>query len=232
VKHAIFALCVLAIANVVALLAFAGWLKVSDRLNGARIEQVRQIFAPTIGQQNSRQEEEQTKAAADRKSAEQAARLARPSVTTEMELTARIETTELDRQRQQRLRDEIGQLQTTISAKLDELEKLKVQVSQARQEFEDVTRKTRALASDQQFKKSLGVLETMKPGQAKVALKEVMVAPDGKEKAVAYLNAMDEGVRSKVLQEFLKDEPKVAADLLEALRTSGVPPATPGAPAK
>jgi hypothetical protein len=105
-------------------------------------------------------------------------------------------------------------------------------VAEARQEFEEVTRRTRELASDQQFKKSLSVLEAMKPGQARIALREVMAGPDGKGMAVAYLNAMDEGVRAKVVQEFLKEEPKVAADLLEALRTSGVPPAPPGAPAK
>lgn len=231
-KHALIAIAILAVANLVAILGFAGWLKASDRLDGARIEKVRQIFAPTIGRQKQVDEEAAASSVAQHKAAEVAGRLSRPAITSEMELSARIQTTELDRQRQQRLRDEIGQLQTTIGAKLDELEALKAQVAQARLEFESLTQKTRELASDQQFKKSLGVLEAMKPGQARAALQEVMVAPAGKEKAVAYLNAMDEGIRAKVMQEFLKAEPKVAADLLEALRTSGVPPVTPGAAAK
>lgn len=231
-RPALIALCVMAVANVAAVLAFVGWMKFSDRLNSPRIEQVRQIFAPTITQQKLKEEEARAGLLTERKAAEEAARLSRPAVTSEMELTARIETTELDRQRQQRLRDEIVQLQATISAKLDELETLGVQVLEARRDFEEITRKTRELATDQQFKKSLGVLEAMKPGQARAALQEVMGGPDGKEKTVDYLNAMDEGVRAKVLQEFLKDEPKVAADLLEALRTRGIPPATPGVPAK
>lgn len=231
-KSALVALCVLAVANILAVLGFVGWLKATDRLSPARIELVRQIFAPTLKQEKAKQDEAEAKAAAEKKEAAQAARLARPAVTSEMELAARLETTEMDRQRQQRLRDEIGQLQKAIGAKLDELDRLKAQVAQARQEFEEMTRKTRELATDQQFKKSLGVLETMKPSQAKTALQEVMGGEEGKERAVAYLNAMDEGVRSKILQEFIKDEPKVAAELLEALRTRGVPPATPGVPAR
>lgn len=231
-KAALVALCVMAIANILAVLGFVGWLKATDRLNGARIEQVRQLFAPTLAQDKSRLDAAESKAAVDVKAAKEAARLAHPAVTSEMELTARIETTEMDRQRQQRLRDEIAQLQAAIGAKLDELGRLKVQVAQARQEFEEMTRKTRELTTDQQFKKSLGVLETMKPSQAKSAFQEMMAGPDGKERAVSYLNAMDEGVRSKILQEFVKDEPKVATELLEALRTRGVPPATPGVPAK
>lgn len=231
-KSALVALCVLAVANILAVAGFLGWLKATDRLSPTRIEQVRQIFVPTLKQEKARQDEAEAKSAAERKEAAQAARLARPAVTSEMELAARLETTEMDRQRQQRLRDEIGQLQKAIGAKLDELDRLKTQVAQARQEFEEMTRKTRELTSDQQFKKSLGILETMKPTQARTALQEVMAGQDGKERAVAYLNAMDEGVRSKILQEFIKDEPKVAAELLEALRTRGVPPATPGDPAR
>ena len=38
----------------------------------------------------------------------------------------------------------------------------------------------------------------------------------------AYLNAMQERTRTKVLDEFIKSDPKVATDLLERLRTRGI----------
>lgn len=262
------AVSVLAVANVLAFVAVVGWLKASDRIDRARLEQVRQLFAKTVKETNAEEEQRKLNAENEKKAAEAQAKAARPALTAEERLHARVEATEIDRQRAQRLADENAALQAGLAEKLAQLESLKDQITLAKQEFEQVTSKARETVGAEQFKKTLGVLEAMKPERAKLALKEIMLAaansvaepasgstpatpavssglksnapassapsdPNnaGKAQVVSYLNAMDEGVRAKVLQEFLKDDPKLAAELLERLRVRGVPPALRGVPA-
>jgi len=80
-----------------------------------------------------------------------------------------------------------------------------------------------------QFKKALATLEGLKPDKAKAALQELI---NGKQvdQAVAYLNAMQERMRTKVIDEFITADPKVATDLLERLRTRGMIARAPEAP--
>lgn len=223
------ALSILAIANVVGLLAFFGWLKATDRLDRTRVEQVRQLFAPTVGEVKTQEEAKAAQAEAEARAAQEKARLAKPGVTAEQQLEARFDATEIDRQRRQRIHDEIAQLQKMLAEKMDQLERLNAQIAQAKAEFEDMTRNARRQATDLQFKKTLSVLEGMKPGPARTLLKQTMDAsPAGKEQAVAYLNAMEEESRTNILQEFVKEDPKLAAELLDRLRTRGVPPPAPG----
>lgn len=261
---------VLAVANVLALIGVVGWLQASDRLDAARVEQVRTVFAKTV--KESAAEAAAVKAAADveKAAAEAMEKAVRPALTAEERLHARVEVTEIDRQRAQRLSDENVALQRSLSEKLVQLESLKAQIETAKQDFEQLTSKTRETVGNEQFKKTLGVLEALKPERAKVALKEIMLAAPrgsgdpasqprpsslgegptggtlasnspanvaidanapGKAQVVSYLNAMDEGMRAKVIQEFLKDDPKLAAELLEKLRVRGVPPVIRGAQA-
>lgn len=263
------AVSVLAVANVLALIGVFGWLQTSDRIDRTRIEQVRQLFAKTVTQTAEESTKMKATAEAEKKNLEEQAKAARPALTAEERLHARVETTEIDRQRSQRLFDENIALQRSLSDKLTQLESLKSQIAQAKQEFEQQTSKARETVGAEQFKKTLGVLEALKPERAKTALKEIMLATSqgatdaqpqtklaspkdgavsvntpsqlntmptdpaatGKAQVVSYLNAMDEGIRAKVIQEFLKDDPKLAAELLEKLRVRGVPPVIRGAQA-
>lgn len=228
-KNAFVALTVLALANLVAVIAFLGWLGATDRLDSSRVRQIREVLAPTISQEKAKEVELQQQKTQVEQDANAKAKLARPATTSEQELAARLEQTEIDRQRGQRLRDEHTQLQRSIAEMTAWLEDLRTQVATARREFEAVTKGTRDAATDQQFKKTLGVLSGLKADKAKAALTEIMGAtPEGKAQVVTYINAMDEEVRTKVVQEFLKDDPKLAAELLEMLRTRGIPPTAPG----
>jgi len=269
VKTLWLALSVLAVANVLALLGVVGWLQTSNRLDGARLEQVRQLFSKTVKQTAEEAAQLKTAAQAEIKNLEEQSKAARPALTAEERLHARVEATEIDRQRAQRLSDENISLQRSLAEKLTQFEALKSQIAQAKQEFEQLTSKSRETVGAEQFKKTLGVLEALKPERAKAALKEIMLATAqnttdappqprlaspkdgaisantptqlgatmtdpaaaGKAQVVSYLNAMDEGIRAKVIQEFLKDDPKLAAELLEKLRVRGVPPVIRGAQA-
>lgn len=227
------ALSVLAVANVLGLVAFFSWLKATDRLDRARFEQVRAIFAPTAEQLKAAEEQKAVQAAAEAKAAAEKARLSKPGVTAEEELESRFDATEIDRQRRQRIRDEIAQLQRILGEKMDQLEQLNAQIAQAKVEFDELTRRSRTQATDQQFKKTLTVLASLKPAAAKTMLRQTLdTGPAGQEQALAYLNAMDDETRTAIVQEFIKEDPKLAAELLERLRTRGVPPPAPGEPVK
>ena len=42
------------------------------------------------------------------------------------------------------------------------------------------------------------------------------------DQVVSYLNAMQERTRTKIIDEFIKSDPKMATDLLERIRTRGM----------
>jgi hypothetical protein len=50
------------------------------------------------------------------------------------------------------------------------------------------------------------------------------------DQVVAYLNAMQERTRTRIIDEFLTDQPGVATDLLERLRMRGIAARPQGAP--
>jgi hypothetical protein len=80
---------------------------------------------------------------------------------------------------------------------------------------------------NKQFLVALATLEGQKPKDAKQVLKALLDVRET-DQVVAYLAKMEEGKRSKVIAEFVKDSPAMAADLLERLRTRGV--VVPAAP--
>jgi len=230
-KSAWLALSVLAVANVLGLVAFFGWLKATDRLDRSRLEQVRAIFATTVSQEKAQVQQKESQAEAEARAAAERARLSKPGVTAEQELESRFDATEIDRQRRQRIHDEIASLQRILGERMSELERLNAQIADARSEFEALTKRSRAQATDQQFKKTLSVLEGLKAPLAKTMLRQTMDASiDGMEQSIAYLNAMEDETRTAVMQEFIKEDPKLAAELLQRLRTRGVPPPVPGVP--
>ena len=65
---------------------------------------------------------------------------------------------------------------------------------------------------------------------AKASLQALLDLGD-RDQVVTYLSAMDERRRTKIMTEFNKDDPTVAAGLLEALRMRGTELRTAGEPA-
>ncbi|MCC6425360.1 MAG: hypothetical protein IT435_00935 [Phycisphaerales bacterium] len=226
-KTLLTALTVIAIANLLAILGFVGWLAGTDRLDRARIDKIRTMFAETIPAQNARESDEAAKIQAAAAAQEQAKKDARPPLTASEQLAARVEATEIDRQRAERLRREITDLQKGLVEREAQVEKHKQELEKEKAEFVRMRQEVMATESDAQFKKTLTILEGLKPAECKTTLKEVMAAtPKGLDQVVSYLNAMDDRVRTKVIGEFIKEDPKLAANLLERLRVRGteVPP--------
>ncbi len=127
--------------------------------------------------------------------------------------------------------------------------------------FQAIVAAANARAKDEQFKKTVSVIDSLKATDARQVLSEIMKGadatataqraagqstgalqantgaeavpapppptgptPGGFARALDYLNAMQPRARTKVITEFAKDDPKLAGELLERLRTYGQVP--------
>jgi hypothetical protein len=227
-KTLLTAIGVIAVANLIALLGFAGWLASTGRVDRARMNKVREMFSETVASQTAREAAEVAQAEADAKTAEQAKKDARPPITASEQLSARVEATEIDRQRAERLRREIADLQRSLAERETQVNKRAAEIDKDKTAFEKMRAGIAASEASAQFKKTLSTLEGLKPAEAKKTLKEVLSGDPvkGIDQVVSYLNAMEDRARTKVMAEFIKEDPKLAADLLERLRMRGteVPP--------
>jgi hypothetical protein len=223
------ALSVMAVANLLALVGLIGWLKTADRLDVARIRQVREMFKDTVTQQKAREDEAKAKADADQKAAEEKAKAALPPVTAADTLELKLDESKADQERLESLRREVKVLQETLKREHAQLDIDRAALQKERDEFERARKVVAETEGNAQFKKALATLESLRPDKAKLALQQLIDAKQA-DQAVAYLNAMQERTRTKLIDEFLKGDPKVATDLLERLRTRGLIARAPEAP--
>jgi flagellar motility protein MotE (MotC chaperone) len=219
-------LSTLAIANLIALGAFAGWLKASDRLSAARMEKVREIFKQTVAAELSQQEAVVAEAAAKVKQAEEDAKAALPPVTADQRLAIIREYQERTRQEKQRVQRETENLIDTLTAKQAQFDSEQAAFRAEKEAFEKQRAEIAALEGDAQFQKSLKIYQSLKPEEAASMLAELMTLGKTTE-VIAYLNAMKSSAATKIVAEFQKTDPKLAADLLERLRLHGLAVADP-----
>lgn len=226
-------LSTLAIANILAIGALVGWLHSSGRLNKERVLAVRTMLSTTWEQEQQQKAEAAAHAQMELKQAEDAARQAIPPETA----AERIGQMQLDAEKQLqnvlRQKQELASLRAGLMKQLEDLEQREKQLASQRAAFDAERKRIAETEGTQQFKVALTTLENQKAKDAKAVLKALLGAREV-DQVVAYLSKMDESKRSKIIAEFVKDEPAVAADLLERLRTYGLTPRapanTPGVP--
>lgn len=268
-------LIILCIANILALAAFGAYLVTSDRMDFDRVRKIRALVSLPIAQEKA----EEAKKAAELLAAQEAAKIAKeaakPPLTAAEQLAARVEATELDRERAARLRQEVETLQRQLTAQAQKLAMDQQQLLKDRQAFEQATANASLATRSEQFQKALNVLAGLKPAAAKTLLKQLIdntpneltqnnpaslasqLAPprpilpseaaapivaqtpiqQNLDGAIAYLDALEERVRGKIMTEFVKEDPALASKLLEGLKNKGqsfstapqaLPPANPG----
>jgi hypothetical protein len=243
------AVLVVSLANLLALTGFAAWLVQSDRLDMDRLRRARLVLAKTITQEKEEEDAAKAKAQEEEKALAAAKLAATLPLTATERLAARVEATELDNQRAERLKREVLDMQRQLGEEREKLAGERKQLDADRKAFDEMAAAMTASTTDAQFQKTLNVMESLKPAQAVAMLREMMgdgsfaqipdangapqgpvaggtgavAAPTGKNmsRAVSYLDAMDEKHRGAVMKELIKTDPKLAADLLERLRKQG-----------
>lgn len=226
-KTLLTAVIVIAIANLLAGLGFVGWLGATDRLSKDRFNRIREILGDTVTSENQKALSEKAKseqAIADKAAAEKAA--LPPKSAVEAIGDDRV-STEIRQQQFLRLRDELKQLQLQLDRRQADLDLAKRAIDDREKKYQQrLAESGKALASEQ-FKQALGALEAQEPADARKVLQSIIDSPAGKEQAISYLAAMSSRNRAAVLTEFIQSDEKLAADLLEQLRTRGAAPSSP-----
>ncbi len=214
-------LSTLAIANLMAIAGFMAWLAKSDRLNGERVEAIRALLSKTITAETA-EKDEAVKKAEEEAAAAKAANEANVLPVRAVEKLARAnETDDVAHQNKLRLERELRSLQEFLVRENERLVKQEADIKNREEMFAQERKKIEQTAGTEQFQKAMATLGGLKAKDAQSMLNELLVGGK-REQVISYLNAMDERQRSKVMTEFNKVDPKVAADLLEELRRYGV----------
>lgn len=209
------------VANVVALLLVTGWLRGTQRVDAARLNRVREIFAEPIPVEERRLARE----AAAAKASEEAARLDRvpdgPPLTSSEIVVSRTLASEIDLARIERLRREVRDLRASLAQERAAFERERAAFVQERDRFDGMREAIAEAEGDEQFRKSLSVLQGLKAPDAAETLRSLLAI--GEELAVLnYLDAMEERSRTAIFAELVKDgEADLAARLLERLKRRG-----------
>ncbi len=209
----------LAIANLLALIGFGAWLHTSDRLDGERLERVRRIFADTRTVERTRQEEEERKQEEARQAAAEQARADLPPLTADQRLAQARDQADVAALRLGRVHREVEDLRAVLLKERASLDADTEALAKERAEFEAMRARIMDMEGDEQFKKSLSLYESLPAEKAREMLL-ALVEQGEVEQVVAYLNSMQTRTAKKIVEGI--EDPKLAADLLERLRTRGL----------
>lgn len=208
-----------ALANLLAVGAFVGWLVTTDRLDADRLESIRETLSETVQAEQTRLADEAREQERLEAEADAARRAALPPLTAGDRLLLAEESEEAVRQRLERMRREMEDLQRTIRAEANRLDERTASFDAERAAFEQMRDRIAAIEGDEQFKKTVTLLEGLPPARASEMLLEIINQGDP-EQATAYLNAMQQRTASKILASI--GDAALAADLLERLRVYGL----------
>ncbi|MEM0983807.1 MAG: hypothetical protein AAGI17_07650 [Planctomycetota bacterium] len=212
---------VVSVANVLALGSFVGWLLMTQRLNGDRLTEVRELLAEPapIVEARAKQAEREARRAAE--AAEPEIPDGAPVGSSQV-LALRTEASEADLERIARMRRETDDLRRTLLLERRLLDEEREKFERERAEYQQMRATVAEAEGAANFKKSLSVLEQIKAADAKSILSELIATGDTQQ-VVIYLNAMQARPRAQIMREFVKDEESpLAAELLEALRLQGL----------
>lgn len=210
----------LAVVHLLALIMFVGWMWKTDRLDGGRVDELREMLATTIPDAQAAATQASQEAALRRQQVAEADRRRNPGVPSS-ERVRSITDAHLSEQRSVRrisdVKDEMARQMALTQARIEEQ---RAALEAQRESFKA------GIGGDQsagQLAKAAKFLEGLPPKQAKREIVE-LVNSGKKDQAVIYLDTMNQRSAVKVLAEFKTDqEIKLATELLERIRTLGQP---------
>ena len=212
------ALSFMAVANMVAILGFVGWLVAGGRVDRERVHKVRAVFVETVAEERSRVEQEEAARLAAEANAK--AREGAPIPVADA-MDMRVQRNADEEQRLERLRKEVRMLQEAIARDQRKIDADIAALEQRERAFNALRDEIKKTEGDKQFKKVVAALEGMEAADATTMLTELL-GRGQESQAVSYLNAMQDRKRTAILNELVATgQAGVAADLLERLRMRG-----------
>lgn len=167
---------VVAIANVLALLGFGGWLKASDRLDIERVRAVREVFAETVGDQTAREEREEKERAEAERLAELAAIEAAGGepIGADTRLVMFDELEQRGSARLARMQREMDILKRMLAEQQQRLDADIAALKRDRAAFDAERERITQIEGDDQFKVAVGAFSEVKSDMAKAMLAQIM----------------------------------------------------------
>lgn len=225
--------CLLVI-HLLAVLVFVGWLHTSGRISKERLDKTVEIFRMTTENQKAKELEDEQFAEAARLKMEEAVRLEQTAQNGSVSMSQRLDRSRQDNGmaliRLERMEKERQALQRFAKNLEARLQKEREDLEQREAKFREFLASESQRRQDEDFKKAVGLLEALKPKQAKQILQDML--QDGKEfEAVEYLAAMKMRKAAGVLGQFKQNQEIAQATMLvERLRQRGInlPGSTPG----
>lgn len=208
----------LSVVHLLALVLFVGWLWRTDRLSAQRVQQLRDVFGPTIAEELARE------AAAEKAQGvtSEAPDAVPARLSSREQLNVLTMLQEQEQQVSNRLKEESEMLATQFEQLAQQTEAQRAVFEAERESWEEATRAERERKADEQFAQTVQQYESVPARQARDMLIELVERGD-REQAVAYLDAMNKRAASRILREFKTPEQVVlATELLEELRTFGL----------
>lgn len=219
-KKLIKAIIIVAIFNILAVLAGTGWLFASGRVDKARVMNMTMLFNDPVAVEEAKIKAEETRIA--KELAEQEKPLPELALNAEERNKVRVEMTQIDRQRLDRMNREIKNLQETLRRESRLVEQDRLALAVEKDEFNQMRDRLAGLEGGIQFQKSLASIAGMKSKDAKTVL-STLLDDEKSEEVITYLSSMDDRVRTAILTEFVKaGEEQLAANLLESIRLRGL----------
>lgn len=212
-------LTTIALAHFLALLALVGWLAGTGRLSAERVHAARAIFAPTIEEEAALAAERATREEAERAAAEQESFMREAPTRAEDALSRGLSAEAAETQALSRLGREAQDLRRTFAREMAQIEQARERLQRERDEFEALRARLAELEGSEQFEKAVRLYQSLKPRQARDLLL-TLINSGQIEQAVSYLNAMELRTASRIIAEF--EDPALAANLLERVRTRGL----------
>lgn len=219
-KMLVSAIAVLAVVNMLAVFGLVGFLAATDRLDSRRVNEMRDMFVETVSERDAREEAEEAAAEQKQREAEERAKEAEAPIPAADILASRLEHTQADVVRIEAIRREVEILQETLRRERAALDDERATFEREREQFEAARRQVMQTEGNAQFRRALATYEGLKPDRARIALAQLIERGEI-EQVVDYLNAMQDRNRTRIIDEFLEDEPDVATELLERLRMRG-----------
>jgi hypothetical protein len=213
---------VLAVANLLAVAGFVGWLFASGRVDGERLGRVRELFAQTIRDEKAKSEELATAEAEAVRLAGDERRLRELPIARADQI---VQSERFEQRATLAMRSlEEGQrrMQADLAGREQSVTDRETSLATRQKEWEASIAAEKERETDEQFRKVVRLLESVPPKQARDWISE-LVRTGRIDQAVAYLDAMNRAKSSALLKAFKGEtDTKVATDLLERLRVLGL----------
>lgn len=213
---------VLAVANLVGIAGFAGWLVGSGRMDADRLARLRTMLSETVGEEKARLARESREAEENAIAAIEQQRL----LEVPMARTDQIVSAERFQERAalalRALEDERRRMEADLAGREQAVTEREEALVERQRDWERSIADAKERATDEQFRKAVRLLEAAPPKQSKDWIME-LIRTDRTDMAVTYLDAMNQAKSAALLKAFKDDEEVVVAtDLLERLRLLGL----------